>query len=486
LDLTRGFELIRRIVSAFAAGVALAVLASSCSPGSGKTRPHVLLLTVDTLRYDHVSGASHGQPTMPFVDSLLESGFRFSRASTPIPRTTPALASLMTGSYPRTHQLRELFGTLGEGVTPLAEILRSNGYDTHAVISNATVSAGRGLDRGFAVYDHSGLTEQGAVQTTDRLIQSLKARNSTEPVFAWVLYIDPHVPYFPPRELAQSFDPHYTGRYRWNFGGRGLADQAYPKDLGKAKAVFRNDLPERVNDHIRRLYAADIRHTDDQIRRLVSWLRENIGGEWLIVFTSDHGESLGEHDFFYDHGDYVYDATLRVPLGIVLDETHSAHGAGVIDAQVSLIDVMPTVLALLGVEAPSDPIEGRSLVPYLRGDSLPERPVFAESGTSYYPEHVKRRVRFDLSGRFRAASLGDWKLIWTPGRPQADAFELYDLAADPGETENLYAPDHPQVATLKRQLHEWMARGGSAGAEGAALSKLDRRALCSLGYIECE
>lgn len=472
-------------------GSCAATVFASCDPQPiplvDYERRHVALLTVDTLRADHVRRDGGAPRTMPFVDSLLASGFRFTRAITPLPRTSPALASLMTGSHPHTHGVRHLFGTLGSDVSSLAELLRSEGYSTIAVVSNAVLGRERELDRGFDVYDTSGMVEHDAVRTTDRVIQHLESKTSADRIFLWVLYIDPHVPYFPPRELARSFDPTYRGRYRWHFGSRGVGETAYPADLGKARAVFRNDLPEPVNRHVRQLYAADVRHADNEIARLVNWLRERFGRDWLIVFTSDHGESLGEHDFHYDHGDYVYNATLHVPLGIVFGEDDPLRGEGEIDSWVSLIDVMPTLMELLGIEATAaveKQIEGRSLVPHLRGESLPDRPLFAESGKAYFPEEVKRRVQFDVAGRFRTVVLGDWKLIWTPGLPAEEAYELYDLARDPGETRNVYSADHPQVPALQAHLKTWRARA-RAPAGLASPSEADREALCALGYLEC-
>ncbi len=341
--------------AALAAGVAAAlVLVGGChrTPGgesAAKTRRHVLLLTVDTLRADYVGRKDLPEATTPFVDSLLASGVRFTHAVTPIPRTSPAFASLLTGSYPHTHQLRGLFGTLGPNVTTLAQVLKRRGFATVAVVSNAVLGEGRGLNRGFDVYDSVKFVETDAVQTTNRVIRRLRSKTAQDSIFLWVLYIDPHVPYFPPRDLAERFDPSYTGRYKLHFGRRGLGESAYPADLGKVKAVFQNDLPEPVNAHVRRLYAADVRHADDQISRLLGWLRKRFGDDWTIVFAADHGESLGEHDFYYDHGDYVYNATLRVPLGIVLGENDPLRRHAVVDSWVSLVDVVPTMMDLLGI-----------------------------------------------------------------------------------------------------------------------------------------
>ncbi len=458
--------------------------------GPGSENPHVLLLTVDTLRSDHLSAHGYDLPTTPYLDALTAGGVRFPRTLAPVPRTTPALASLLTGAYPHTHGVRTLYDPLDGGVTSLAEILRRRGFVTAAVVSNHVLTRDRGLDRGFSVYDMAG-DGRDARATTDAALALADADWRQRPVFLWVHYIDPHVPYLPPADLAAAFDPGYQGRYAGGFGAAagGTGDRAYPADLPKAEAVYNNLLPPEVNAHVRRLYAADVRATDDQIERLVEGLRTRVKNDWLVVFTADHGESLGEHDFFYDHGDYVYNASLQVPLGFVLPPGDPRARSAEIDEWVSLVDVFPTLLELLGIEPAAEvagQVEGRSLVPWLARPPAhptagPPPAVFAESGKSFYPTLVRRRESFDVAGRFRAVVAGDWKLIWTPGRPRETAFELYDLAADPGETRDLYAPGDPRARRLEARLRAWYRAVEHPEREPSAE---DRRRLKSLGYLE--
>jgi arylsulfatase A-like enzyme len=167
----------------------------------------------------------------------------------------------------------------------------------------------------------------------------------------------------------------------------------------------------------------------------------------------------------------------------VFPEGDPLHGAGRSDAWVSLVDVFPTLTELLGL--PCDAAagcrpEGRSLVPLLRGEESPAPPLYAETGKSRSPELVRRRVRPDVTGRFRAVIDGGWKLIWTPGREDAP-YELFDLESDPGEARDLYRPEHPEVARLAALLHEWSADGPRAET---APSEADLEALRALGYVE--
>lgn len=476
-----------RVAARWLAGLAL--LAGCSQRGSENmlpTRRHVLLLTVDTLRNDYLSANGYDRPTTPFLDQLLHDGATFTHAITPEPRTTPALASLLTGVYPQTTKVRGLNDTLAPDVVSLAALMKRRGYATMAVVSNHILVPERGLNQGFDVYDGAG-DGRDAAETTAAALRHVRGYGPRDAVFLWVHYIDPHVPYDPPPQLAKAFDPGYQGRYALSFGETkgGIGDQAYPADLGKERAVYRNTLPAAVNAHVRRLYAADIRNTDDHIARLIAGLRAQLGSQWLIIFTADHGESLGGHDYYYDHGEYVYDDTVHVPLAFVFSPDDPLREPRVVHDSVSLVDVMPTVAELADVPLPKlgYAIAGRSLVPYLRGGSLPSRPVFSECGHSYFPNMVHRRVTFNLAGRFRAVVVGDWKLIWTPGLPDDTAYELYNVRSDPDEALNLYGPGQTGTEQMKAFLHEW-ADSSPPTTRAQPLSDADRERLRSLGYMK--
>lgn len=445
----------------------------------------VLLLTVDTLRADHVSAAPHGQPQTPFLDGLFARGQVFERAVTPIPRTTQALASLLAGAYPHTTRVRGLADTLAPEVVSVAELFRARGYRTIAVVSNHVLRPKRGLARGFDVYDYAG-DARDAEATTRAALAHLDVVGDAEPVFLWVHYIDPHVPYAPRPDLATLFDPDYEGPYRERFGGKpgSTGAHAFPEELPKRIAIYRNPLPEPVNDHIRKLYAAEVRGTDDSISDLVTGL-DRSGGPWSVVFTADHGESLGEHDYYWEHGDYLFEGTVRVPLAFVMAEGSPLRTPRRHTDRVSLVDVTPTLVELFDLPMPYDlsyEIEGRSLVPALRGESLEPRTVFAESDQSYHPEEIVGRVRFDVSGRFRAVYRDRWKLIWTPFQTPEREFALYDLDADPAEAENLWRPDHPDLAPLREDLARWMR--SADGTQPMEPDARDVELLRSLGYVE--
>ena len=476
------------LLLALAAVVTAATLSTRLEPGAPEipeTQKRVLLLTVDTLRADHVSTAPHGPSQTPFLDGLFARGQVFERAVTPIPRTTQALASLLTGAYPHTTGVRGLTDTLAPEIVSVAELFRARGYRTIAVVSNHVLRRKRGLGRGFEIYDYAGDARR-AEATTRAALAHVDRLDPRDPVFLWVHYIDPHIPYAPRPDLVSLFDPGYEGPYRDRFGGEpgATGPLAFPADLPKRIAIYRNPLPESVNDHIRKLYAAEVRGTDDSIAELVGGL-ERDRDPWSVVFTADHGESLGEHDYYWEHGDYVFEGTVRVPLAFAMAEGHPLSTPGHHEDWVSLVDVAPTLIEAFDLPMPDDlsyELEGRSLVPALRGEPLPPRAVFAESDQSYHPEEIVGRVRFDISGRFRAVYRDHWKLIWTPFQTPEREFALYDLAADPGETENRWRPDHPELASLREALMGWVRP--SDKAQPAAPDARDVELLRSLGYVE--
>jgi arylsulfatase A-like enzyme len=435
----------------------------------------------------------YDRPTTPFLDALVAEGYYFERAVAPVPRTTPALASLLTGSYPHTSRVRKLTDPLSPDVVSVAEVFHDLGYQTLAVVTNHVLKKKRGLDRGFDVYNMAS-DARTARQTRMVALRELERFDPARPLFAWVHFVDPHVPYHPDPTFVAAFDPDYRGRYRFHFGAlprpgsRTTWVDPFPLDLPKRDATHRNPLPERVNEHVRRLYAADIRTLDTEIQGLVGAFRARLGGDLIVIFTADHGESLGEHHFYFDHGDYVYNAGSRIPLAIVVPPSHPARGSGRCGSWVSLVDIVPTLFDLLGREVPprmAQQLEGRSLAACMTGEDLRAAPVFVESGHSYYPELVSRRVRNDPAGRFRAVIFGDWKLIWTPFQSGDLEWELYNVREDPHETRNVYSPDHAEVPGLKAHLDAWVARQHPAElAAPTPISEDDRETLRELGYIE--
>jgi len=464
----------------------MALAAAACAPDASE-RPNLLLITVDTLRADHLGCYGYERDTSPNLDRLAREGLRFTRAASPRAKTTPAVASLLTGLYPHDHGVRDLAAPLDRPVPLLQEELRERGWFTAAIVGNFVLTRARsGLDRGFDVWidelpDVRGVPPHDAPQRTaasltdaalELLPEVLEAR--TGPWFLWLHYMDPHGAYEPPREhdvfLAQTTDPipreedlppSPIHRYR-------VADYNVPDE------AFLAGRPDA--NRVRALYDGEIHYADAEIGRVLEHLRESGQLErTLVVVTADHGESLGEHRYWFEHGSYVYEATCRVPLIVRLPGAMDARPEpGLRAGGISLVDVAPTLLDLLGLPAPRlpDGPAGSSRASLVRRDSAAPRPLFYEKVEG---------AELDRAVQIKAVRLGDWKLIrryahvTRGGRrelvPLSD--ELYDLAADPLEARDL--SDRPPARAPLTELRAELLRFAAADEHFPELDLILRR-----------
>ncbi len=411
---------------------ALAVLATGACGGGppGLKGKNLLLISIDTLRADHTSPYGRKIDT-PALQRLADEGVLFERALSPVPLTQPAHTSLFTGNYPGRHGVRDNAGTaLSADAVTLAECLRAAGYATGAVVAASPIARRTGLDQGFDSYDDQfgasafdsaqPIVERAGEEVRARALAWLAARDPGRPFALFVHFYDPHGPHEPPPDLRARYG--------------------------------------------RRSYEGEVVHADRCVGALIAELeRGGILDDTLVVLLSDHGEALGEHGE-ETHGLFVYECVLRVPLILRLPGAHGPRGKRVA-ATVSLIDVMPTLLELL--ELPPPPMEGQSLAALVRGEAIAERDLFAET---HYPLFYRWSPSYSVQR-------GMHKYIRAP-RP-----ELYDLAADPDEHDNLL-PREPALAlaleaAVTGRLAQWAA--GTATAESAeSLASLE--AMAALGY----
>jgi arylsulfatase A-like enzyme/Flp pilus assembly protein TadD len=398
-----------------------------------KPNLNVVIITIDTLRADHLGCYGYKQIRTPNIDALASESARFERAYTPVPVTLPAHTVIFTGTYPVLSGMHDFSGNkLSPKQLTLASVLKRQGYTTGAVIGSAVLDSRFGLNQGFDFYyDHfdfnrlqeSNLEEMerpGNVVADVALDWLGKNRQNT--FFLWMHLYDPHYPYRPP--------PPYSEQY---------------KD---------------------RLYDGEIAFADVQVGRLISFLKaNNIYRNTLIVLTGDHGESLGEHGE-KTHGFFIYNATLHVPVLIHLPGSTSTK---TVSELVSLVDLMPTVLEVLKVEIPAE-VQGHGLLPLM----VPKK---AEESRNLYAETFLPRLHFNWS-ELRAVETDRYQFIDAP-KP-----ELYDLSKDPGETQNLYADKKAVAGELRNRLTTLIAQY-SAGQELAEKTGLDpalMERLKSLGY----
>lgn len=405
---------------------------------------NVLLITLDTTRADHLScyAQESANPTQRFArtpnfDALAHEGIRFEHATAQVPLTLPSHACIFTGTYPEVNGMRDMGGfVLNPRVQTLAAMAEKAGMLTAAFVGSKAVAHQYGLARGFDLYDdqmpalrmargpYGIMPERRASVTTDHALDWLR-QHGRQRFFLWVHYYDPHYPHDPP------------GAYR----------RSYANDL----------------------YSGEIAYTDAQAGRLLDFLtRQNLRSRTLVIVTADHGEGLFQHGEG-EHGVFLYDDTLRIPLIISGPGVPPGRAAR---QQVRSIDIFPTVAEFLGV-APAPDVQGVSLWPLIKtGRELPGK------GSDFaYLETLFPKTHMHWS-ELRGMRTDRWKLIVAP-HP-----ELYDLEHDPAEKENVIA-QHPGVAEeLQRKIGEVVGRPGQA--EKVAYNPLDRksrRELESLGYV---
>lgn len=395
--------------------------------------PNVVVVTIDTLRADHLGCYGYQQIRTPNIDALAAEGSRFERAYTVVPVTLPSHSVIFTGTYPMRSGMHDFSGNhLSEQQPTLASVLRKSGYATGAVIGAAVLDSRFGLNQGFDFYyDHFDFSrlEEANLDEMERpgnvvadLALEWLGKNSRKKFFLWMHLYDPHFPYRPPEPYKHEY-----------------ATQPYDGEIAFA---------------------------DEQFGRLVRFLKEKgLYQNTVIVLSGDHGESLGEHGE-KTHGFFIYNATMHVPLIIRLPGKSA--GLRVADP-VSLVDLMPTILAAVGLEIPAQ-VQGRSLLPDLRGKPYEDnRPLYGET---FLP-----RLHFNWS-ELRSAENAKFHFIDAP-RP-----ELYDLTKDPGETRNLISEKKAVGEEMRVQL-AGLIRAYSAGREMAEKTPLDpalMERLKSLGY----
>ena len=349
--------------------------------------PDVFLITIDTLRSDHLHCYGDDSIQTPAIDGLAKDGIRFAQAFTPSPVTNTSHVTILTGLLPSSHGVTDFAIPLAKTHVTWAELLKRRGYHTAALIGSVMLDSNTlapGLNRGFDFYDnfprHSSVrTRWGRLERRGMVVvqhaEKWLDENPVGPHFVWVHLYDPHDPYEPPPPYSQKYKAH--------------------------------------------LYDGEIAYTDSAFGNFVAYLKKH--GQYenaIIIVVGDHGEGLGQHQED-THGIFLYDSTTHVPLIVKLPDEVDA--GTVVGAQVRTTDILPTVLDLLRIPAPTA-LEGASLQPYFAGTERGGRPAFGETN---YP------LDFGWAP-LRSLRAQGFKFIEAP-RP-----ELYQLRSDPGELKNLY------------------------------------------------
>jgi len=446
-----------RLLAAGLAGLA----GGGCAPGSeGAPGARSLAFVVlDTVRADHLPTYGYPRETAPAIDRLAQGAVVFENAFAQQTNTGPSHASMFTGLYPADHGARFNGQPLPDNRLTLAEILADAGFATGAFVSASTLRpASAGLEHGFDVYDDAfaGWRRDGR-ETLARALAWLGERRG-ERFFLFLHLYDAHGPY--------RAGVEHRHRFRSPDPGPVVPDIPPYQQLEDA----RGRPLDRLHQYVDR-YDAAIRHVDDRVGEL---LRELDLEETLVVLLSDHGETLGERHHPFDHGGQVFDEQLRIPLVIGAPGIASRRVA----APVETVDLLPTVLSLLGLPPRADG-PGRNLVGLLQGGPPPEerRLVYAEA-RSDSERHADRGYRLRPWTVVSALRGSRWKLILYPGVDQR-YLELYDLARDPGERRDVSGAEPVVARTWLAALRE---RRKGEGQRPAPVPEPLRRQLEALGY----
>lgn len=476
---------------------ALCLTASSQPAQAAGGPPTIVLIVVDTVRADHVTCYGYARPTSPSSCALGKEGVIFDRAYTTRTQTVPAISSILTGLYPYRHGVRNNYSVLPEAMTTLAERLRAQGYKTGGFVSSfVMVRDFSGLDQGFDRYDDFVHTrepfrenyERPARATVDRALSWLDAAGSR--AFLFVHLIEPHGPYTPPSPFLERFALPAKGR---------LVPLDQVPDYQRIPGI------RFVSEYVGR-YDGEIASADAQIGRLLAHLRKSGRyGPALIILTADHGESQGEHGRWFEHGRSVGDHETHVPLLIKFpDRTAPPKGKRVTEP-VSLVDIVPTVLAAAGLTDAAHNLPGVDLRALAdgrpRGTPAPlterlrrGRLTIAVHGRDCMLTWVASEAALAKQvGGTHSAVRSRWPALakrsrWSPKQASPSCRTELTRAVTPLMADLLTFKLQVPVASRRREMHAPGRRSRFVAARGMGpvvpLKEHEREALRALGYLQ--
>ncbi|MHC4214826.1 MAG: sulfatase [Planctomycetota bacterium] len=438
---------------------------SGCARSQRTKGQNIILVVVDTLRPDHLGCYGYSRNTSPNIDQFATDSLLFENCFAHAPSTSASVASILSGFLP--HETKVTNKTvMSKQLRTLPLLLRPHGYKTSAVVSNYVFREIRGWDNGFDKYDaemkdhelnRKNIIERLAKHTTDRAIKVLK-KFRKDNLFMWIHYQDPHGPYTPPAAFAKLFKntadkPRLLKLNNIGSGRRGIPH--YQK-LG-ANRDFHHYLSQ---------YDSEIRYADEHIKRLFDTLKRlELYSDSLIIFTADHGEGMGEHDYYFAHGEYLYNTLTHVPLIIKCP----AKSTGRKTDFVQHIDIVPTILKYSHID-PDPRLRGCDL----RTEIPVGREIFAKMETAMVRDNFKYSILAD-----------GFKLIHTP---LYDRYELYNMTEDFNEELDLVNDPHHRTRTedlkirLKRIRKQDLLQLGTIKSPKLTDEELEK--LKSLGYVK--
>lgn len=460
-----------KAVALFACALA-AALSFGCGPSAGDEEGvaaapapprDVILITVDTWRGDHFDAERAGAPLTPALSAFANSGVRFTAAHSVASETSPGTSGFLTGLIPRRSGVVANVHMLPADAPSLATLLAGHGFATTAVVSNPVLRPGMGFEQGFDDYrlvrydPASGIPKARAPDVSDAALAAFDALpEDAAGRFLWVHYLDPHGPYLPPADLLGLFP---VERFEAPSDIPFLNDQSGRGGIPVYQREGVSPPTRDGRDYLAR-YAAEVRSMDREAGRLLDGLAaRGVLDRAVVVLTSDHGEALaGDHGYYFSHNNGLTEDQVHVPMVI---RCPGCPFGGTVDRPVSTVDVVPTVLARLGLPGPPGvDLDGVDLF----GPQAGSRPfaVFSQRGSEV------------------AVREGDWKLVWPRGREP----RLFDLATDPWELIDLAAEHPDRLAALVARVRDLRARPAVARAERRDMgTPAEREELKALGYL---
>jgi arylsulfatase A-like enzyme len=429
--------------------------------GCGKAVPpakkyNVILIAVDTLRADHLGCYGYPFPTSPRLDAWAKKTLFFEYAWCPIPKTSASFASMMTGLHPCIHKTKPNRGTLDEKFLTLAEMLQANGYHTVAVVDNANLSSIFQFQQGFVAYTEVWNEVENKTQSTpfitEKVISFLNSRQE-KPFFLWVNYIETHTPYIPPPRFVPKRQP-----------GRNIRE------------LENRIVPRRVMQEMKQLnnfsegyyiaqYDGAVNYIDAEMGKILdAFFRKGLDRNTILIFVADHGEDLGERNYFFDHGSLTFTAGARIPLMIYIP----GQKPDTVRTPVSIMDIYPTILAQLRIQPPYE-LQGVNLL-------TPE----------------KDRLLYILGVGSQAVVKNDCHFINVNPRIskklKLEPSHFYEFPRDPRESKNLYSSRIVEAAALFAKYNQYLYKydyfkAVHKGKGKRKLSEKDKKSLKTLGYL---
>ena len=413
---------------------------------------NIIIITIDTLRADHLSTYGYEYQTSPNIDAFAEESLLFEFAYCPVPKTSASYASFMTGLHPFVHKTKPIMDALDQRHITLAEILKMKGYQNFAVVDNTNLAKEYNFDQGFDEYIEVWNEIEEKKESTPfitKTITDFLEKKQNKPFFLWANYLETHTPYIPPQEFVEK---RPAGR-----------------DLKKVKNKFIGTgnikLDQNTNEgYFLSLYDGAVKYIDSEMGKIFDLIyKKGYHKNSIIIFSADHGEALGEHNYYYSHGPLTFNASARVPLIVSLPEKKS----GRLKYPVSLMDVYPTILDKVGLSPPYD-IQGIHLF-----KKTQNRMIFI------YGCNKSRAV---VHHKYHSVNV-------TPAfskRLDINSHYLFNDLKDPFQKENLYKDKKKLFDFMDREYEKFLKKHGyldNKQSKTPELSQKEIEALKSLGYL---